>query len=382
MDTMFEYLKWRSDLSFNKSKLNEVDFALFSQIILTPFTLFIDMSIFNDNEYTLEKLSQLTKQHKDKFVKKMGLITPPEILDIVIQMGESPRFKDLVIHSYISDICINREVQFTAMTIDLDESTRVVVYSGTDDNLISWKEDFNMMFTYPTEAQKSSIKYLEKNYGKEKTYVVGHSKGGNLAIYSTLNVSEEVFNTISKVYCFDAPGLSEQVELNKENKRRFKKIYGYAPQTSIIGRLFYHYENDVIVNSGNLGLYQHDLLSWEVERDHFKRLEKRDSDCEHIENKISGMLDKMSPVIKEEFVEIGYGLFMRTNAGTLTEAYNSKMEIVKQYMNIKKEDRKILENILFELFMDKIVVKNVYFIVKETLEKNKVKKKYIKSNEK
>ena len=71
MDTMFEYLKWRSDLSFNKSKLNEVDFALFSQIILTPFTLFIDMSIFNDNEYTLEKLSQLTKQHKDKFVKRM-----------------------------------------------------------------------------------------------------------------------------------------------------------------------------------------------------------------------------------------------------------------------------------------------------------------------
>lgn len=382
MDNMFGYLKWRSDLSFSKCKLNEIDFALFSQIILTPFSLFIDMSEFNKNSYTLEKLAQLTKQHKEKFVKKMGLIIPPEIIDLVIAVGESKRFKDLVIHSYVSDICINKELQFTAMTIDYDEVTRIVVYSGTDDNLIAWKEDFNMMFTYPTEAQDRAVKFLAKQAGKEKTYVVGHSKGGNLAMYSALHVKQSVFDTIAKVYCFDAPGLSEEVELTLENKQRFKKIYGYAPQTSIIGRLFYHYEHDVVVSSTNLGLYQHDLLSWEVEVDHFKRLDSRDDDCIYIENKIKGMLDKMSPIIKEEFVEIGYGLFIRANASTLTEAYSNKKEIMKQYMYIKKEDRKILEDILKELLMDKVVFKNMYFIVKETLEKNKVKKKYLKDNEK
>ena len=48
------------------------------------------------------------------------------------------------------------------------------------------------------------------------------------------------------------------------------------------------------------------------------------------------MLATMSPVMKEEFVEIGYGLFMRTKAETLTDLNNRKSQVVKQYMNIKK----------------------------------------------
>lgn len=383
MDNLFDYLKWRSDLSFSKCRVNELDMALFSQIILIPYSLHIEMPMSKtEDSITIKELSQLVEYNKENFVKKMGLINPPQILDILIEMGKSHRFQDLVISNYESDICTNREIQFTTFCIDLDEHTRVIVYSGTDDTIIGWKEDFNMMFTFPTPAQETALKYLKRYSEDKEVYIVGHSKGGNLAMYSTLHVKQEIFDKIKKVYCFDAPGISVDIDETEEEMNRFKKIYGYVPQTSIIGRLFNHYEKERVVSSTNLGLYQHDLLSWEVSVNKFKRIDKRDKDSEHIENKISKMLATMSPVMKEEFVEIGYGLFMRTKAETLTDLNNRKSQVVKQYMNIKKEERKVLETVMSELLLDKVFLRNIYYVIKETFGKSKEKKKFIKDNEK
>lgn len=382
MDNLFDYLKWRSDLSFSRCRINELDFALFSQIIMIPYTLYIDMPMSKTNDsITLKDLAVLVKENKEKFVKKMGLIIPPQILDIVIKMGESHRYENIVVRNYESEICVSQEIQFTVFTLDLDEETRVIAYSGTDDSIIGWKEDFNMMFTFPTPAQKQAIRYLKKYSENKKLYIVGHSKGGNLAMYSTLHIREEVFENIIKVYCFDAPGISEEIRDMEEAKRRFKKIRGYTPQTAIIGRLFTHLEKDIVVSSTSKGLYQHDLLSWEVNINKFKRLDGRDSDSIHIEKKIANMLLKMEPVLKEEFVEIGYGLFMRTQSLTLTDLSNKKTQLVKQYMNIKKEERKILEKTLSELILDKVFIRNILFAIRETFGKTKEKKKYLKANE-
>lgn len=382
MDNLFDYLKWRSDLSFSKCKINELDFALFSQLIMIPFSLYISMPMSKTQDsLTLKELAILVKENKEKFVKQMGLIVPPQILDIAIQMGESHRYENIVVRNYESLINISDEIQFTVFTLDIDDDTRVFVYSGTDDSIIGWKEDFNMMFTFPTPAQKQAIKYLKKYNEGKKLYITGHSKGGNLAMYSSLHIREEIFENIIKVYCFDAPGISETIKNIEEAKRRFKKIIGYTPQTAIIGRLFAHYEKDIVVSSTNKGLYQHDLLSWEVEVNKFKRLKERDQDSKHIEQKIDKMLLQMSPVLKEEFVEIGYGLFMRTQSLTLTDLSNKKTQIIKQYMNIKKEERKLLEKTLSELILDKVFIRNILFVIRETFAKTKEKKKYIKDNE-
>ena len=200
-------------------------------------------------------------------------------------------------------------------------------------------------------------------------------------IANIIDTYEEIFENIIKVYCFDAPGISETIKNIEEAKRRFKKIIGYTPQTAIIGRLFAHYEKDIVVSSTNKGLYQHDLLSWEVEVNKFKRLKERDQDSLHIEQKIDKMLLQMSPVLKEEFVEIGYGLFMRTQSLTLTDLSNKKTQIIKQYMNTKKEERRILEKTLSELILDKVFIRNILFVIRETFAKTKEKKKYIKDNE-
>ena len=111
MDNMFEYLKWRSDLSFSKCRINEIDFALFSQIIMIPYTLYIDMPMSKTNDaITLKELAILVKENKEKIIKKMGLILPPQIVDIVIKMGESRRFENIVLKNYESEICDSKEM--------------------------------------------------------------------------------------------------------------------------------------------------------------------------------------------------------------------------------------------------------------------------------
>ena len=89
----------------------------------------------------------------------------------------------------------------------------------------------------------------------------------------------------------------------------------------------------------------------------------------------------MSPIVKEEFVEIGYGLFMRTNSQTLTDLANKKTQLVKQYVTIKKEERKILEKTLSELILDKVFIRNILYAIRETFGKTKEKKRYLKDTE-
>ncbi len=381
MYNIFDYMIWRSDLSFEQSPINEIDFAIFSQLIMLSYPLHFEMpQIKEDHSITIAELGKKVLENKKSFIDNIGLIIPPQLVDLVILMGNSKRYKDLVIRNYISNICLNKETQFTALTIDLDEEKRVVVFSGTDDTIIGWKENFNMMFTFPTEAQSLSEKYLRKLAKDKKLYIVGHSKGGNLAMFSTLHCPKKIFDNIIQVYCYDAPGLSEDIKLNIENKRRLEKIISYSPQTAIIGRLFHHYETEIVVHSKNLGLYQHDLLSWEVEVDHFKYMENRDKDSIYIEKKINTLLENMSPIMREEFVEIGYGLFLRTKSQTLSELNRSKIKLMKQYLNIEKDERKILDKTLMELIKDKIIAKNIIFIVKETFDKGKERKKFIKVN--
>lgn len=379
MYNLFEYVKWRGDLTFDQSEINEVDFAVFSQIVMIPYSLCFEMPIPSKKKgITIEELSQKVELNKNYLTQNIGLIIPHQLIELIIRLGKCNRYKNLIIKNYINDICINKEIQFTALTIDIDDDTIVAVFSGTDDTIAGWKENFNMMFTFPTGAQEKSVKYLEYINNNKKIYLSGHSKGGNLVMYSIAHCSNKTFKNIVNGYCFDAPGLSEDnLDSNIVNERS-KKILEYTPQTAIIGRFFNHFNNDIVVNSYNNGLFQHDLLSWEVDTNKFKRLVERDNDSKYIELKINSILKDLTPIMREEFVEVGYGLFVRARVETLTDAMSSKSSIVKNYLNINKEERKILDSTLYKLFKDKIVLKNIYYVFVDSLGKSKEKKKLIK----
>ena len=61
-----------------------------------------------------------------------------------------------------------------------------MVYRGTDLNLVGWKEDFMLSYATPVPAQTAALAYLKKaaGYTEGPLFLVGHSKGGNLALYT------------------------------------------------------------------------------------------------------------------------------------------------------------------------------------------------------
>ena len=57
MKNLFDYVYWRSDLTFKQDEINELDFALFSQIVMLPYSKRIDMpSLSSNKSITLEGL--------------------------------------------------------------------------------------------------------------------------------------------------------------------------------------------------------------------------------------------------------------------------------------------------------------------------------------
>ncbi|MEI3499052.1 MAG: Mbeg1-like protein [Bacilli bacterium] len=64
-----------------------------------------------------------------------------------------------------------------------NEKEKIISFKGTDSSLIGWLENFRLAYEYPTYTQKLAIDYLKNNISflDQDVYVVGHSKGGNLA---------------------------------------------------------------------------------------------------------------------------------------------------------------------------------------------------------
>ena len=135
---------------------------------------------------------------------------------------------------------------------------------------MGWKEDFNLAIMDVIPAQQEGVNYLKRmvmKYPFKRMRIGGHSKGGNVAIYAAVTAPDIVQRRMIQVYNFDGPGLKAEVEALDTGEKVLKKIHSFIPQDSIIGRLFEHSEGFTVVESTSKNVYQHDIYSWNVERD-------------------------------------------------------------------------------------------------------------------
>ena len=119
-------------------------------------------------------------------------------------MAASPRFRDLLIYDHAAAFDEARDLQFAATTYVCPGHFAYVGFRGTDTTLTGWREDFNMAYRAPVEAQALAARYLAAAGADPrlpKTLLVGgHSKGGNLAEYAALTAAPEVQQRIARLY--------------------------------------------------------------------------------------------------------------------------------------------------------------------------------------
>lgn len=337
---ILDYLRWRGDVPLKYSEFNEVDGAVLARITYLPF------------EYALEPES-MEKIRLDTVADKLlrhheciSIIRKNDDVELLKLLKESERFKSMVLFGFVNKLEAETQTQFSAITVGTEEESCYVAFRGTDNTLIGWKEDFNMGFVCPVPAQKLSVKYIEgiAEHSKGELTVGGHSKGGNLAVYAAAFCSQEVQGRIRTVYNYDGPGFDGKVLEQESYKRITDRVNTFVPQSSIVGMLLEHEESYTIVHSEQTGLMQHNIYSWDVERNKFLYLESVDSNSKFVDYTIKAWIADMDYAQREEFIDTVYTVIRETNVKTLRELsdnwFASAKIVLKSVKNLDEETRK------------------------------------------
>jgi hypothetical protein len=244
----------------------------------------------------------------------------------------------------------------------------LISYGGTDDSIVGWQEDFQLLYLEEIEAHKHGREYLKQIFEKfnKEIIICGHSKGANIAMETLLSASDEIYEKISFVYCFDGPGISQKEYHQAVIDGRIDKIISYVPYRASIGKLFNHYEEVKIVEcTANLA-FQHDLLTWHIFRNDFIYKEHLSSDSVYLDIHLKKIINELSFEEKKTFVSALFNLFYATGAKTLLELANSKARFVNSFLKLSKDEKVILNNILVKKIMNDARMRKIFLaFVKE-----------------
>ncbi len=354
MANIFDYIKWRGDLSLQKDEFNEID-----NLILSRFSYFPFDKIIKENEVVTIK--ELSKRFQENDVKKMAILWKDDI-KLFPQMGMSKRFGEMRATKYVNKINIEQEKQFSAITIIMPDDTIYVSYRGTDNTVIGWKEDFNIAFRSHIPSQLDALKYLEEIAEKypNKLRIGGHSKGGNLAVYASVFANKNLKDRIINIYNNDGPGFNDEIIEKEEYKEIIKKVNTYIPQDSIFGRLLNHEEKYTVVKSTQKGLMQHDLYSWQLIGKKFISLKEVTNGSKFIDKSIKDWFEQIDINQREQVIDIIFQIINTTKIETILDLKNNWFSnariILNSYKMIDPESKKMILETLSALF--KIVKDN------------------------
>ncbi|WP_238552586.1 Mbeg1-like protein [Bifidobacterium merycicum] len=207
--------------------------------------------------------------------------------DLLVAVAESPRFRGLRVGEYAERFDEHTETQFAAVTFDLTDcdgiqpdadSVRTMLYvafRGTDNSLVGWKEDFNMSVRCPVPSQSQAVEYYRSVDERAsnpfaahpaRIAVGGHSKGGNLAVYTAMKTQSD---HISRIFSHDGPGFMREVTRSHAFHAIEPRVEKTVPESSVIGMLMSTVSRYTIVETNVSGIMQHMGLNWRIENGEF-----------------------------------------------------------------------------------------------------------------
>ncbi|MBQ6843772.1 MAG: DUF2974 domain-containing protein [Agathobacter sp.] len=264
-DNFLTYIKWRGDLLIKDHPFNEVDALILSELVYIHFEGIVPVL----GEEGCITIQEAGKKYRRSDAREMLYYKDKE--DLFEELAMTPRFSTMTLCNYVSTLDIEAQQQFAAMHINVAPNLTFIAFRGTDSTVTGWREDFNMSYMMPVPAQQSAVDYVNQTAkGMFKKYWIGgHSKGGNLAIYSGVFCNPKIQKKIVRINSFDGPGFNQKMIDDAAYRLIEDKIATYVPESSIVGMLMEHEEDYKVVQSAEFGLLQHEGFSWLVERDTF-----------------------------------------------------------------------------------------------------------------
>lgn len=281
-------------------------------------------------------------------------------------MLESRRFGGMKVNFHVNIVDEGWQLQFSASTILLEKGPVYVAFRGTDENLVGWKEDFNMAFITPVPSQEKAVQYLNSaaDLFAGDFIVGGHSKGGNLAVYASMNALDPIKERILKIYSHDGPGFREEILASDAYESIRDRIHKLLPHSSVVGMLLQKQEAYEVIDCRSVGLLQHNPFNWLIEEQDFKRSEELGIGTKIMDDGLNEWVCSMNPEQLQGFVETLYSVVEATDLKTLLDFKNvdkrkNANAVVTAIKDMDDESKEMMKQVVRVLFQQ----------MKETLKK-------------
>ena len=351
MSTIFDYLDYVAYDSIYDRPFKELDVLALTELTYLPFDRIVPQGDTTNIEVRLSDAVELVDRTTD-------FIVTDKHLQLVDVLATSKRFKNLKLLNYVDEYDPDVQKQFAAMTYRLTMDVYLVVFRGTDDTLIGWKEDFHMTYMDHVPSQRRAASYLQhvmKEFPKGRFMVAGHSKGGNLAAYACSYLPDHLIERVDAIYCYDAPGLNKAIVETEGYQRIAHLVHRFVPQGSIVGMMLEVPEPATIVKSRAFGGFaQHDAFTWMVEKDGFGTLDQTSPDSQQTDETLKQWVRETSADEPKKFFDTFFGIFLDAGITSINDLRNLKnfskiKDIFQNAQDLDPTEREMLERLAKQL---------------------------------
>lgn len=378
MPNVMDYIEKYGDTSFCDVSFGEGDNVALCDMYYMPLDLAVSDS-FDDEPVPYDEAANKIFDIRGRKHEPVGLVLQKYISEVMMAMAPKRRFAEMKVVGAVRIYEKEPAVQFEAATFLLPDGKIVVLFKGTDDTLIGWKEDIDILTKKGIPSNMFATEYLEKVADKfdGNIIVCGHSKGGFIAQYATLFCKKEIRNRIEKVYNNDGPGFWDYSYLQSDAyAEMLPKYRHFVPQSSFIGMMLAHdYDYTVIKSDQLLGPLQHDLYSWQFDGRKLVRVDELTPVGKVNDGVLHDLVDNLTEEQEKVLDEVVDVLISGVNQDGLLDVKDNLLPSLKGGAEAWRSLDKDTQRKFLKIFSSapQIVVKNTEKVRKEAMGKRQKK---------
>ena len=296
---ILDYVKHIKNETFTDEPFNAVDALIFAEMGYINF----GESVKGDDLITLHKL--VVDDDRAFYRGSYNAVANKKLFNLI---KDTRRYGDVKVgYCYVIDD-LTSQTQFAAVTFILPKGEAYISFRGTDTSINGIKEDLLIAYEEYIPGAKAAADYLEKliSIFNGNFYLGGHSKGGNLALYSAFTLDEKSTSRLIKAYSFDGPGFKGKIEDFENWETILPKVDKFITSNDMIGVIYNKIKTAKTVFSTGKILGGHDLFTWQVDLDYndFIYMQDRSVVSKQHEQALMNWLETMSDSDKKLAVEV------------------------------------------------------------------------------
>lgn len=328
MSDIFSYLRVYGNAPFTKSGFNKIDALILSKLSYLDLNNIVPE--FFDRGITLARAFELYRRTRNQ--RTVIWKNDPELFKA---LSYSRRFGGLKLSGFVSELARDEAKQFCALTIAIDAKLKFISYRGTDHSVTGWKEDFSFYNKGALPSQLTAVKYFSESAEAETKYILGgHSKGGNLALYTAQYCRADLKERIISVYNFDGPSLNRPLKSDK--------YHVFIPPSSVFGVMLNKSGDFSVIKSRAKSLFQHDVSTWEISGKDFLYENRRTFSGKYIERALDNFVSSLSEIEKTEFIRALFKIFYETGMDNFDDIIRNPLSVITSFKNLHKSERAVV----------------------------------------